>query len=113
MMKKFKLVTFVPESHADSIRRALGDMGIGKMGKYTHGSFSVKGKGRFMATNGTHPYSGEFGEINEVDEERIEVVCFADKIKEAVRVIKEIHPYEEVPVDIHPALSEEYIEREF
>ncbi len=113
MMKRFKLVTFVPVSHAEDVRQALGDIGVGKIGNYTHCSFSVKGKGRFMATEGTHPYTGTVGEINEVEEERIEVVCFADKLKEAVRAVKEVHPYEEVPVDIHPVLSEEYVEREF
>ena len=107
MTKIVKLVTFVPESHADAVREALGNIDVGKIGDYTHCSFSVKGTGRFVPTAGTNPYNGKAGEPSEVMEERIEVVCPWDKVKDAVRVIKEVHPYEEVPIDIHPVLSEE------
>ncbi len=109
MTKIVKLVTFVPESHADAVRTALGEIGTGKIGDYIHCSFSVKGIGRFIPTEGTHPYNGEVGRPSEAIEERIEVVCPWDKVKEAVEAIKEAHPYEEVPIDIHPVLSEEDI----
>ncbi|MFP4616908.1 MAG: hypothetical protein ACLFNR_01990 [Candidatus Paceibacterota bacterium] len=109
MMKNFKLVTFVPESHADAVRKALGGVGAGEIGEYTHCSFSVKGVGRFLPAEGTHPYNGEVGKSSEVEEERIEVACGAEKVKEAIKAIKEVHPYEEVPIDIHPVMSEEDI----
>ena len=110
MTKIVKLVVFVPESHAGGVRKALGDIGVGKIGCYENCSFSVKGVARFFSGEGTHPYSGEVGEMSEVAEERVEIVCPWDRVKEAVRAIKEVHPYEEVPVDIHPVLSEEDID---
>ena len=110
MTKKVKLVTFVPESHADAVRKALGDTAAGKIGNYTHCSFSVKGVGRFFSTEGTNPYIGEAGEMSEVTEERVEMVCPREKIKEAIEAIRKAHPYEEVPIDIHPVLSEEDID---
>ena len=36
-----KIVVYVPESHADAIREALGN-GAGKIGNYDFTSFSVK-----------------------------------------------------------------------
>ncbi len=109
MTKTVKIVTFVPESHAEAVRRSLGDVGVGMIGDCTHCSFSVKGIGRFMPTEGTNPYCGEIGKTSEAIEERIEVVCPWEKIKEAVKAVKEAHPYEEVPIDIHPVLSEDDI----
>ncbi len=107
MTKIVKLVTFVPESHADVLRTALGEVGAGKIGDYIHCSFSVKGIGRFVPTEGTHPHNGKMGKLSEAVEERIEVVCPWEKIQDAIKAIKEVHPYEEVPIDIHPVLSEE------
>ncbi len=110
MTKNVKLVTFVPESHANNIRKALGDIGVGKIGNYTHCSFSVKGVGRFFSNEGTSPYNGEVGKHSDVEEERIEMVCSLDLLKKATGLIREIHPYEEVAIDIHPILSEDDID---
>ena len=35
-------------------------------------------------------------------EERIEVVCEEEKLKEVIDEIKKVHPYEEVALDIYP-----------
>ncbi len=42
-----KIVIFVPESHADIVREAMGKAGAGKIGNYSFCSFSSKGVGRF------------------------------------------------------------------
>jgi hypothetical protein len=47
MPSKFvKIVVFVPEDSADKVRKALGDAGAGKIGKYSFCSFSTKGTGK-------------------------------------------------------------------
>jgi len=42
-----KIVVFVPETHTDTVREAMGKTGAGKIGNYTYCSFSSKGIGRF------------------------------------------------------------------
>lgn len=97
-----KIVVFVPESHADAIRDAMGRAGAGKIGNYTFCSFSSKGIGRFQPEQGANPAIGEVGKLESVGEERIEVVCSRERLKKVMNAIKKVHPYEEVALDIYP-----------
>jgi hypothetical protein len=96
-----KIVVFVPETHTDIVREAMGKAGAGKIGNYSHCSFSSKGIGRFKPEDGAHPHIGEVGKFEEVVEERIETVCEREKLQEVISAIKEVHPYDEVALDVY------------
>ena len=102
MTNRVKIVVFVPKSHADAVRQAMGDAGAGKIGNYTGCSFSSKGIGRFKPEEGAHPAIGEVGKFEAVEEERIEMVCDRDAVANVVSAIKNVHPYEEVALDVYP-----------
>lgn len=106
-MEILKLVTFVPKSHAESVRKAIGDAGAGKIGKYSHNSFTLTGTGRWFSGEGTNPVIGKVGELSEEKEERIEFICERHLAKKVITEIRKVHPYEEVAIDIYPMLSEE------
>jgi hypothetical protein len=97
-----KVVVFVPETHANTIREVIGKAGAGKIGNYSFCSFSSKGTGRFKPEQGAHPHIGEVGKSEEVEEERIEAVCPRERLQEVVKAIKEFHPYDEVALDVYP-----------
>lgn len=99
-----RLVVFVPTTHADQVRQAMGEAGAGQIGNYSFCSFSVKGTGRFKPNTAATPAVGERNVVNEVIEERIEVTCRKDKVDAVVKAIKQVHPYEEVVIDIYPVL---------
>lgn len=101
-MKTYKLVTFVPISHADAVREAMGKAGAGKIGNYTYCSFSSRGVGRFLPGDGANPAIGEIGKPEEVEEERIEVPCSEETIDAVIDAMKSVHPYEEVAYDVYP-----------
>jgi hypothetical protein len=103
--KQVKIVLFVPETHADIVREALGRAGAGKIGNYSHCSFSTKGIARFRPENGAHPTIGEVGVFESVVEERIETVCESVRLHEVMREVKKVHPYEEMALDIYPLLE--------
>lgn len=105
MKELVKLVVFVPEENADQIRLALGEAGAGKIGDYSFCSFSIKGVGRFKPGDNADPHIGQSGKLEQVNEERIEVACNKDQVEKIIKVIKEVHPYEEVVIDIYPMLS--------
>jgi len=107
MEKMVKIVVFVPKTHTDVVRKAVGDAGAGKIGLYSHCSFSSDGVGRYIPMDGSHPIIGEIGTPEEVIEERIEFVCERAKAKEIIRVMREVHPYDEVAFDIYPLVLEE------
>lgn len=74
-----KLVTFVPLMQAESVRKALFDAGCGCIGNYDSCSYNVVGEGTFRASEGTHPFCGNIGELHTEKEVRIETVLPAYK----------------------------------
>lgn len=97
-----KLVVFVPTSHADIVRQALGEVGAGKIGNYDFCSFSSRGLGRFKGNESSNPAIGEAGKYEKVEEERIEVILPRSILNKAVAAMKKAHPYEEVVFDVYP-----------
>jgi hypothetical protein len=104
--KFVKIVVFVPTSHAEKIREALSRAGCGHIGNYDSCSFSSKGIGRFRGLTGTKPFVGKSGQMEEIEEERIETICPSEKIDEVMMAIKKEHPYEEPAVDVYPLLNQ-------
>ena len=107
MSNLVKVVVTVPEADADKLRKAIGDADGGRIGNYTHCSFSVKGIGRFVPETGASPAVGEVGKPEKVIEERIEVTCEKNKLGNVVQAIRSNHPYEEPAIDIYPLLLED------
>ncbi len=99
------LETFVPETHAERVRIAMGKAGAGKIGDYTHCSFSVKGVGRYRPERGAKPAIGKVGKMEEVTEERITMPCERRLLKRVISAIKKAHPYEEPPIFIYPQMN--------
>ncbi len=100
-MKKYKIVVYVPESHAEKLREAMGAAGAGKIGNYSFCTFTSKGTGRFKPDIEANPTIGEIGKFEAIEEERIETVCSEENLKNVLGVIKEVHPYEEPATDVY------------
>ena len=98
----FKIAVYVPESHADSLRKVMGDAGAGFIGNYSHCSFSVAGEGQFLPLSGTHPFIGTIGNLERTPEIRIETIVPKNRLSLLLSAIKLAHPYEEPAIDIFP-----------
>lgn len=97
-----KLVVFVPKTHSEIVREALGNAGAGAIGNYSHCSFSAEGTGYFLPGEHTNPFIGKTGEIEAVSEERIETIFPYAHEKRILTAMLKAHPYEEVAFDIYP-----------
>ncbi len=97
-----KLVVFVPPDHVESVRNAVSDAGAGWIGNYSHCTFMTTGMGTFKPLEGTNPYIGKTGELEQLEEMRLETIVSFDKLDSVVRAMLEIHPYEEVAYDLYP-----------
>ncbi len=101
-----KLVTFVPrESKAGgdvlgTVSRALFEAGAGEIGNYSCCSFRSPGQGSFKGGDGTHPTIGRTGELEAVEETRLEVVVPIARIPEVIAALRSAHPYEEPAFDL-------------
>ncbi len=96
-----KLVTFVPESHWESLKKALFSAGAGTIGAYDSCSFSVLGTGTFRATESCHPYVGETGIEHFEKEMRLEVIVPDCRRNEVIEALLQEHPYEEPVYDFY------------
>ncbi len=96
-----KLVVFVPLSHADVVRLALGEAGAGRIGNYDFCSFSSSGVGRFCGNKKSNPTVGESGRYESVEEERVEVIVPRVILELVIKKMKSVHPYEEVAFDVY------------
>ena len=102
MDETVKLVVFVPLTHADIVRKAMGETGAGIVGDYKYCSFSVRGVGRYIPLETAHPFIGKVGKLEEVEEGRIETVCYKKDLDKIITAIKKVHPYEEIALDVYP-----------
>ncbi|GCC51355.1 Nif3-like dinuclear metal center hexameric protein [Chryseotalea sanaruensis] len=91
-----KLVTFIPQTHANEVLSALHDAGAGQIGNYKNCSFIVEGTGSFQPNEMANPNIGEAGKQEKVDEIRAEVIFPNHLEKNILKALKQSHPYEEV-----------------
>lgn len=103
----YKLVVYVPDTHVEKVRQALGDNGYGHIGDYSHCSFNTDGTGTFKPLEGTDPFIGEQDSIAYVNETKIETVVKEADLQKALQVVKAHHPYEEVAYDIYKLVQED------
>lgn len=94
--EKVKIEVFCPTTHSDELRKVIGNAGGGKIGNYSHCTFSTIGTGRFLPLSGSNPAIGQHGILEEVVEEKIEFICYLAIAKKVIAEIKANHPYEEV-----------------
>ena len=97
-----KVITFCPADAVERLRNGLSAIGAGQIGKYQLCSFETKGVGTFHASEDARPTVGKTGQLERVDEVRLEMVCSTRSLALAVTTIRQLHPYEQPPIDIIP-----------
>ena len=95
-----KIVVFVPVDDAERVRAAWPAAGAGAIGDYDSASFTCAGEGRFRPAAGRRPAIGAVGELETVEEVRIETVLPARSATAVVAAMLAAHPYEEPAYDV-------------
>jgi dinuclear metal center YbgI/SA1388 family protein len=95
-----KLTVHVPAADAERLREVLARAGAGRIGDYDHASFSSAGEGRFRPLTGANPTIGAVGDLEVVDEVRVEVVLPRSLRRPVVTAMLAEHPYEEPAYDV-------------
>jgi len=95
-----KLSTYVPASALDALLDALFSAGAGEIGKYSHCSFLLEGKGSFMSDADAQPAVGAPGTIHTENETQVQVVFPAHREGQVVAALFQQHPYEEIAYEI-------------
>ncbi len=63
-----------------------------------------------MSNDDAIPYIEESNKKEFVEEEKLEVVCDVNKVKNVILKLRQAHPYEEPAIDIIPLLDEDYFD---
>ncbi|KAF5365961.1 hypothetical protein D9758_006639 [Tetrapyrgos nigripes] len=107
-LQKFKLVFFSPTANTRTILNHLFTkfpQELGKVGNYEQCAFIMKGTGQFLPTDSANPTIGGKGQLEFVEEDRVEMVVNdkgkKEELRKAIEELKKVHPYEEVAFDVY------------
>lgn len=89
-----QVFVFVPVEHSEIVKNAMFMAGGGKLGNYDCCCFEQAGIGQFRPLKGSQAYLGRVGEIEQVSEIKIEMICEDQFFSDVVKSMKEVHPYE-------------------
>ncbi|MDR2315905.1 MAG: NGG1p interacting factor NIF3 [Pseudomonas sp.] len=90
----YKLAFFVPASHVEVVKAAVFAAGGGRIGDYDHCAWQTLGQGQFRPLDGSQPFLGQAGQVEVVEEWKVELVVADDLIAQVVAALKQSHPYE-------------------
>jgi hypothetical protein len=90
----YKLAFFVPASHVEAVKAAVFAAGGGRIGDYDHCAWQTLGQGQFRPLDGSQPFLGQTGQVEVVEEWKVELVVADDLIPQVVTALKQSHPYE-------------------
>ncbi|MBU2955108.1 NGG1p interacting factor NIF3 [Marinobacter sp. F3R08] len=97
----YKMCYFVPATHVEQTKQALFEVGAGRIGDYDSCAWQCRGKGQFRPLDGSDPFLGTVGEVEAVDEYKVELVCADELIRAALAALKRAHPYEEPAYEVY------------
>lgn len=90
----YKLAFFVPASHVEVVKAAVFAAGGGRIGDYDHCAWQTLGQGQFRPLDGSQPFLGQTGQVEVVEEWKVELVVADDLIAQVVAALKQSYPYE-------------------
>ncbi|KAL1888946.1 hypothetical protein Sste5346_009213 [Sporothrix stenoceras] len=103
---KYQLSFVVPPENLEACKAAIFAAGAGSypgQGNYTECCWTITkgGLGQFRPGNGANPHIGTVGDLEYVEESRVETLCVGkDVARAAVAALKKAHPYEEVAYSV-------------
>ncbi|MGF7396129.1 Nif3-like dinuclear metal center hexameric protein [Thermoanaerobacterium thermosaccharolyticum] len=105
-----KIVVYVPIGYEEIVKTAMCNAGAGFIGNYSDCTFQSIGIGSFKPLEGTNPFIGEIGKVENTQEVRIETIAPEKLVNRIISAMLKVHPYEEVAYDIYPVetLYDEY-----
>ncbi len=96
----YKFQVYVPRHFRKQVIEAIGKSQAGWVGNYSSCTFSSEGLGTFRPGENTNPFIGASGNLEEVEETKIETLVSEEHIPVLLREIRAVHPYEEIAYDL-------------
>jgi len=102
---EYKIEIYVPEEYIVQLRDKLNKVNACRVGEYDNVISITHVRGYWRPLENSTPFNGNKKEINEGTECKMEIRCKKEYVKDALKVIKETHPYEEPLVNVIPIMN--------
>ena len=103
--ERVKLITYGPVESVDRIREGLAAVGAGVIGEYEICSIEIAAMGTYRGGERSNPVRGQRGQLERVEEVRLEMVCGDRHLATAIERLRALHPYEEPPIEIYRQMA--------
>lgn len=104
--KEVKIEIYVPEEYIIKLRDELNKVNACRIGNYDNVISITNVRGYWRPLEGSNPFNGDIDKVCEGTECKMEIRCKREYVKNAIKVIREIHPYEEPLINIIPIVNE-------
>jgi dinuclear metal center YbgI/SA1388 family protein len=95
-----KLVVFVPQNDRNRLLDELAAAGAGGLGSYNRCAWWASGTGTFRPLEGANPAIGTVGSVEELAEDRLEMIAPRSRRRDVIAALRRAHPYEEPAFDL-------------
>lgn len=106
--KKVKIEIYIPEEYTDKLREALNNIGALGVGNYDNVMSVTKITGYWRPLEGSNPFDGEVNKISKAPEDKVEFSTDIKNVENIIKVMKEVHPYEEPVMNIIPLINDRF-----
>lgn len=104
--KEVKIEVFIPKEYVTALREELNKANACKIGDYDNCISVTEVRGYWRPLEGADPFKGTVGEVFEGEECKVETRCKIEYVKDAIKAIKKVHPYEEPVYNILPIIND-------
>jgi len=104
--KFVKFEVFIPEEYVDKLRDALNEIGALTIGGNYDSCMSVtRVTGYWRPLEGAAPFNGTVGELCQAEECKVEFSSRRELLKETMKTIIKVHPYETPVINVLPVIN--------
>lgn len=89
-----QVTVFTPIDYKDKVKNAMFKAGAGKIGNYDSCCFEHQGVGQFRPLKGSEAFIGKVGDLEKIQEVKIEMICEDHLFENVIKAMKQNHPYE-------------------
>jgi len=100
-----KIGVCAPPEYLERLMDAINDLVEPLYPGYDRAFYYWPVKGTWRSLPGSNPFIGKIGEIEVADEVRLEFAIKEKDLTSVLRLIREVHPYEEPAIDVIPMYS--------
>ncbi|EAT11548.1 NGG1p interacting factor NIF3 [Bermanella marisrubri] len=96
-----RINVYIPATHLEQVKLAMFEAGAGRIGNYDRCCWQIAGQGQFRPLEGNNAFIGETGQLELVEEYKVEMVVADEHVNAVIAAMQQAHPFEEPAYDVY------------